>query len=142
MKSEFRACLTCSPAHALTRAPSRFLISRLAPLHFHLVLLTYLTLATLSAAPYSPPLTHRADLSLNSGWRFIRQDVAGAQTNGFDDSSWSPINLPHTWNNLDGQDGGNNYYRGIGWYRSHYTVDNGYAGRRFFLNFDGASSVA
>ena len=22
------------------------------------------------------------------------------------------INLPHTWNNLDGQDGGNNYYRG------------------------------
>ena len=22
------------------------------------------------------------------------------------------INLPHTWNNLDGQDGGNDYYRG------------------------------
>src|SRR5947207_3219368 len=96
----------------------------------------------LSAAPYSPPITHRADLSLDSGWRFICQDVAGAQTNGFDDSSWSLTNLPHTWNNLDGQDGGNNYYRGIGWYRTHYTPDNSYAGRRFFLKFDAARLVS
>ena len=22
------------------------------------------------------------------------------------------VNLPHTWNNIDGQDGGNDYYRG------------------------------
>ena len=38
--------------------------------------------------------------------------------------------------------GGNKYYRGIGWYRSHYTVDSSYAGRHFFLKFDGAFSVA
>src|SRR5438874_7012593 len=107
-------------------------------------LLFYLLAQTvlIYAAPYSPPLTHRADLSLDSAWRFIRQDVAGAQTNGFDDSSWSLINLPHTWNNLDGQDGGNNYYRGIGWYRTHYTPDNSYVGRRFFLKFDGAFLVS
>jgi len=91
--------------------------------------------------PYSPPANHRADLLLDSNWRFIRQDVAGAQTNGFDDSSWSTINLPHTWNNLDGQDGGNNYYRGIGWYRLHCAPDNSYAGRHFFLKFDGAFLV-
>jgi beta-galactosidase len=42
---------------------------------------------------------------------------------------------------LDGQDGGGNYYRGIGWYRAHYTVDGGYAGRHCFLKFDGASLV-
>ena len=59
---------------------------------------------------YTPPATHRAVLSLDASWRFIRQDVAGAQTNGFDDSAWSLVNLPHTWNNLDGEDSGNNYY--------------------------------
>ena len=106
-------------------------------------LLIYVGLATLlRAAPYSPPVSHRADVSLDAGWRFIRQDVAGAQTNGFDDSSWSLTNLPHTWNNLDGQDGGNNYYRGIGWYRTHVTPDNTYAGRRLFLKFDGAFLVS
>ena len=95
----------------------------------------------LSAQPYTPPASHRADILLDSGWRFIRQDVAGAQTNGFDDSSWTNLNLPHTWNNLDGQDGGNNYYRGIGWYRIHCPVDAGYTNREFFLKFDGANIV-
>lgn len=25
---------------------------------------------------------------------------------------WDWVNLPHTWNAIDGQDGGNDYYRG------------------------------
>ena len=41
----------------------------------------------------------------------------------FDDSTLERRStLPHTWNASDGQDGGNNYYRGIGWYRRHYTL--------------------
>jgi beta-galactosidase len=90
---------------------------------------------------YIPPATHRADLNLDSNWRFIRQDVAGAQATNFDDSTWTLLNLPHTWNNYDGQDGGNNYYRGVGWYRTHYTVDASYTGRSFFLKFDGSFYV-
>jgi beta-galactosidase len=95
-----------------------------------------------AAQTYSPPLNPRADINLDPGWRFIRQDVSGAQTNGFDDSTWTPLDLPHTWNNLDGQDGGNNYYRGIGWYRQHYVVDPSYTNRQFFLKFDGANIVS
>lgn len=91
---------------------------------------------------YAPPTSHRTDTIINSQWRFIRQDVVGAQNPGFDDSAWSAITLPHTWNNLDGQDGGGNYYRGIGWYRTHYPVDASLSGRRFFLKFDAAFSVA
>src|SRR5689334_3254761 len=91
------------------------------------------------AVVYTPPASNRVDGNINSAWKFIRQDVAGAQNTGFDDSAWSGISLPHTWNNMDGQDGGNNYYRGIGWYRKHYTVPAGYAGRRLFLQFDGAN---
>lgn len=91
--------------------------------------------------PFTPPLTHRADIDLDTGWRFIRQDVPGAQQPGFDDSAWTGITLPHTWNNLDGEGGKTNYYRGPGWYRKHLTVDAAYAGRQLFLKFDGAFSV-
>src|SRR5579864_4603739 len=112
-----------------------------APLRFRLLLLLCFTACALSAQIYVPPASHRADTIIDSNWRFIRQDVSGAQASNFDDSAWSIISLPHTWNNLDGQDGGNNYYRGIGWYRTHCTVDASLAGRTFFLEFNGAFLV-
>lgn len=99
--------------------------------------------AALKAAPdFTAPSTHRSDVLLNEGWHFIRENVSGAHDSGFDDSRWESINLPHTWNALDGQDGGTNYYRGVGWYRKHFTVSKGDANRRFFLKFDGAFSAA
>ena len=82
-------------------------------------------------------LTRRI-FSLDDSWRFTRQDVAGAESVSFDDSAWTTLSLPHTWNNLDGQDGGDNYYRGVGWYRRHYTVSSLLAGQELFIKFDGA----
>ena len=82
---------------------------------------------------YALPATHRTDVLLDTDWRFIREDVTNAETAGFDDSTWSTITLPHTWNNLDGQDGGTNFYRGPGWYRLHFTPGAEYKGREFFL---------
>jgi len=35
-------------------------------------------------------------------------------------SSWYFVNLPHTWNNIDGQDGGNDYYRGTCYYAKKF----------------------
>jgi beta-galactosidase len=96
----------------------------------------------LAAQTYQPPASPRDDINLDSGWRFIRQDVTGAEAVGFVDASWTNLNLPHTWNNLDGQDGGNNYYRGIGWYRRHVMVDGSETNREFFLKFDGANIVS
>jgi beta-galactosidase len=97
--------------------------------------------APLMAQTYSPPATDRMDISLDSGWRFIRQDVPAASNKTFDDSGWSPVDVPHEWNNLDGQDGGG-YYQGPGWYRRHYIPGNELSGQRFFLKFDGANIVA
>ena len=73
---------------------------------------------------YVPPPAGRIDMSLDEGWRFQRADVPGAAMPGLNDASapWSDVTLPHTWNALDGEDGGSNYYRGIGWYRRHLTV--------------------
>jgi beta-galactosidase len=92
---------------------------------------------------YTPPANSRVDILLDAGWRFIQQDVSGAQNTNFDDSAWSLINLPHTWDVADGQDGPSTaYYRGIGWYRTHCAVDAGYTGHHFFLKFDGAFLVS
>jgi beta-galactosidase len=81
----------------------------------------------------------RVDVGLGQGWKFHKGDVAGAQNPGFDDAGWDDVSLPHTWNNLDGQVGGDRYYRGPSWYRLHYPVQTG--DRRFYLQFDGANLV-
>jgi beta-galactosidase len=86
-------------------------------------------------------LLSRSILSLDNSWQFIRQDVTGAETVSYNDSAWSTVSLPHTWNNLDGQDGGSNYYRGIGWYRKHYTVPANLSGQELFIKFDGANLI-
>lgn len=95
----------------------------------------------LRAQTYTPPASNRVDIDLNAGWRFHKGDLSGAQAPGFNDSAWDALSVPHTWNNFDGQDGGNNYYRGIGWYRKHYTVPSSYANRRLYLQFDGSNLV-
>jgi beta-galactosidase len=94
-----------------------------------------------SAATYTPP-NLRQRIDLNTGWRFHLGDVSGAQAAAFNDSSWSSVNVPHTWNAVDGADGGNNYFRGIGWYRRHVTVPASLAGKTLFLQFAGANQIA
>jgi beta-galactosidase len=84
----------------------------------------------------------RIAIDLNSDWKFIRDDMSGAEQPMLDDSSWQSVTLPHTWNNLDGEDGGNDYYRGPAWYRRHLTLTAAEQGKSLFLKFDGASSAA
>jgi beta-galactosidase len=97
----------------------------------------------LSAQSYVPPATPRQDVLLESGWRFLQADAPSAQNVSFDDSTWTGVSLPHTWDIPGGQDGPSTpYYRGIGWYRTHYTPSSSLSGLHFFLKFDGAFSVA
>jgi len=84
----------------------------------------------------------RVAIGLNPDWKFIRQDVAGAEQSSFDDSAWLAVSLPHTWNNLDGEDGGNDYYRGPAWYRRHLSLPDDLGGKSLFLQFGAASSDA
>ncbi len=50
------------------------------------------------------------------------------------------VALPHTWNNLDGQDGGADYWRGIGTYE--IALPNPTQGTRQYIEFQGANHVA
>lgn len=84
----------------------------------------------------------RTDLLINDHWRFMRANPVGAEQLAFDDSRWETVSLPHTWNNFDGEDGGNDYYRGTGWYRKEITLDDSLKSRNVVLKFEAASLVA
>ena len=94
------------------------------------------------AARSGPGPDGRETLDLDPGWRFLGAEEPRAPEPGFDDSSWQRVDLPHTWNALDGQDGGGDYRRGPGWYRRHLSLGASFAGRRLYLQFDGASLMA
>ena len=50
------------------------------------------------------------------------------------------VALPHTWNAFDGQDGGNDYWRGIGTYE--IDLPNPTKGMKQYIEFQGANHVA
>ena len=52
------------------------------------------------------------------------------------------VELPHTWNARDGQDGGNDYYRGTCWYTLALTKPAIPAGGKAVLQLDGAAMTA
>jgi len=89
-------------------------------------------------------VSSRVDQLLSSGWRFLEADTERASDPDFDDSGagWSSVGVPHTYNALDGQDGGGDYYRGPTWYRLHLPGFAKQSGRRYYLQFDGANSRA
>lgn len=58
----------------------------------------------------------------------------------FEDDIPAPVELPHTWNALDGEDGGGDYRRGRGVYR--IPLPDPTEGKRQYIQFEGANHVA
>lgn len=104
-----------------------------------LLLLSPLLLLTLVPLAHAQPGSR---LPLDDGWRFVRQDVAGAAGDVFDDGAWEKVRLPHSWNALDWAAPNSGYYRGVGWYRRTLEVPAAWKGRRVFVRFGAASIVA
>ena len=81
----------------------------------------------------------RETVNLNRKWAFIMggKDVPKAMP-----SPACYVNLPHTWNAIDGQDGGNDYYRGLCWYVKTLSREEIPQNKRLFLEINGANSSA
>lgn len=82
----------------------------------------------------------RRIININKGWKFVRQDEVQAMHKSYNDESWEMINLPHTWNAVDGANGFN-FYKGACWYRKELVVDSLAAGNRVFIEFNGSNSI-
>ncbi|MCM1062153.1 MAG: hypothetical protein NC452_17965 [Eubacterium sp.] len=93
--------------------------------------------------------------NFDDGWKFLKLtqkeglSELAVEASDFDDSTWESITLPHTWNDKDGADGrsgvdegGENYYRGLGGYRKkYYFSSESYSGKKVYLEFEGANTV-
>ena len=77
---------------------------------------------------------------LKDGWRFIKT-AESAEAALAAAGRGEAVSLPHTWNAVDGQDGGNDYYRGRCWYVRELTAEET-AGERVFLEVNGAAMSA
>ncbi len=77
-------------------------------------------------------------IEFNEGWRFFKTDeVPSALPAG-----WEAVTLPHTWNAADGQDGGNDYWRGTAMYCKAFDRPDLEPNGRAILEFLGAAMTA
>jgi len=61
----------------------------------------------------------RKVIHLNEGWQFIQKNVGLPPVMPTD---WQAVDLPHTWNAVDGQDGNGKYDRGCYWYAKSFAT--------------------
>jgi beta-galactosidase len=98
--------------------------------------------------------------SFNAGWRFIRYSHANTETVSADrepeglqepiinDNTWRILDLPHDWA-IEGpfsdtleNNTGLLPWKGIGWYRKHFTLSESEKDKRIYIDFDGAMANA
>lgn len=70
---------------------------------------------------------------LDKNWIFYKNPDSGEGEN---------VTLPHTWNAVDGQDGGNDYYRGTCKYACTFEKPEMEQNGKAYLEFDGAAMTA
>ncbi len=107
------------------------------------------------------PLVRMGSLNVipfDEKWLFFRcgmladgtylNEPAGLEAAVLDDQSWRKIDLPHDWAvegpfriELKGETG-KLPYQGIGWYRKYFGLTQQDAGKRIFIDFDGAMAYA
>ena len=78
-------------------------------------------------------------ISLNKRWAFTKTAESIPQTMP---ENWELVNVPHSWNAVDGQDGGNDYYRGTGYYAKILVKSELPEADRYYLEIRGANSSA
>ncbi len=74
---------------------------------------------------------------INDNWLFSKEAKAVPASVPTD---WEQKNLPYTWNEKDGQDGGNDYYRGTCYFVKTLAKSDFPEGEVFYLQFDGVNS--
>ena len=92
----------------------------------------------------------RLKLNFNPDWRFLKADPAGASGARFDDSAWSTVSAPHTFNDTDtfddwsvpGHIGETNQWAGRTWYRKSFTLPESFRSKRVYIEFEAVRQVA
>jgi len=87
--------------------------------------------------------TVRDVVDFNGNWKFNKGNQQGAEVPDFDDASWQAVRLPHDWaisgpfNPNENGYAGKLPWRGEGWYRKTFKLENEDRERRVYLDFNG-----
>ena len=81
----------------------------------------------------------RTVVNFNTKWAFSKEAEQVPQTMP---ERWYWVNLPHTWNAIDGQDGGNDLYRGTAYYAKELEKIDLPEADQYYLELRGANSSA
>ena len=81
-------------------------------------------------------LKSRIKLRMDEDWKVQTGNIIGAEATAFDDANWTTTSVPHdmsiTLVSTTNSDPG-----AIGWYRKHFTLPPGFAGKKVIVQFDG-----
>ena len=102
----------------------------------------------------------RSRESFNLGWKFVKyfnasdesvttgKEPENLQLPSVNDNNWRSLDLPHDWA-IEGpfsdtleNNTGLLPWKGIGWYRKHFTISDNDKGKRIYVDFDGAMANA
>ncbi|MBQ4283573.1 MAG: glycoside hydrolase family 2 protein [Lachnospira sp.] len=81
----------------------------------------------------------RQVINFNTKWAFTKNTDEVPQSMP---QRWEWVTLPHTWNNIDGQDGGNDYYRGTCYYAKELDKSELPVADKYYMEINGANSSA
>ena len=81
----------------------------------------------------------RQIINFNELWAFSK---TATEIPSAIDESFEKVNLPHSFNAIDGQDGGNDYYRGTAYYLKSFNKADLPNAEKYFIEFKGANSSA
>ena len=78
-------------------------------------------------------------INLNTKWAFSKE---ATEVPSQVDKKWNFVNLPHSWNAIDGQDGDSDYYRGTAYYAKKVLKSDLPEAAKYYLEIRGANSSA
>ena len=81
----------------------------------------------------------REIICLNKHWRFVEQNISLEEASS---CKGTIVNIPHTWNAIDGQDGGGDYIRSKYWYFRKFEAPKLENRQQLYLEFNAVNSSA
>ena len=81
----------------------------------------------------------RTIVNINRKWAFSKEATAVPASI---DTKWNFVNLPHSFNAIDGQDGDSDYWRGTAYYAHELSKEELPEAERYYIEINGANSSA
>ena len=81
-------------------------------------------------------------INWNESWLFTKDAALVRNNTVVCAEGWEAVNLPHTWNGKDGQDGGSDYYRSTCYYTKKLCKCIYEGAQEVYIEFEGANSSA